>query len=103
MARDFAKGFYQSRSWINTRDYVMSKYHFICQKCKNRPAEIVHHIVWLNASNINDPNISLSEDNLIPVCRECHAGIHEGTHATIDSVCFNEEGDLIVNDTETLY
>lgn len=95
MAKEWAKKFYQSTNWIMTRDYVMAKYHFICQKCHNNPAEIVHHIVWLTPQNINDPNITLGEDNLMPVCRECHAVIHEGVQPTIDGLEFDETGQLI--------
>lgn len=95
MAKDFAKKFYQSPNWINTRNYIMSKYNYICQKCKERPAEIVHHIIWLNASNINNPEITLGEDNLTPVCRECHALIHEGASATIDELKFDIYGNLV--------
>lgn len=95
MAKEWAKDFYQSKNWINAREYVMSKYFRICQKCKERPAEIVHHIVWLNPSNINNPNITLNENNLLPVCRECHAKIHEGVSATSEEVMFNSNGELI--------
>lgn len=95
MARDFAKKFYESKSWQQCRDYIISKYHGICQKCHEHPAEIVHHIIWLNPNNINDPSITLDEDNLMPVCRECHAIIHEGVSPTTDETMFNERGELI--------
>ena len=95
MAKEWAKNFYQSTNWLNTRDYIMSKYHYLCQKCQQRPAEIVHHIIWLNPININNPEITLGEDNLMPVCRECHAEIHEGVPSTVDGVYFNENGDLV--------
>lgn len=95
MAKEFAKEFYQSSNWKKTRDYILSKYHYLCQKCKERPAEIVHHIIWLTPLNINNPTVTLGEDNLIPVCRECHAIIHEGVDATTDEVMFNANGELI--------
>jgi len=95
MAKDWAKKFYQSKQWIQARDYMMHKFHYICQKCKERPAEIVHHKIWLNPSNINDPDITLGEKNLLPVCRECHALIHEGVSATIEGLRFNSNGELV--------
>lgn len=95
MAKEWAKDFYQSINWKKTREYILSKNHYLCQKCKERPAEIVHHIIWLNPSNINNPRITLLEDNLMPVCRECHAIIHEGVDATTDEVMFNANGELI--------
>lgn len=95
MAKDFAKDFYQSKQWQTVRDYMMSKYHYMCQKCNEKPAEIVHHIIWLNASNIHDIEVTLNEKNLLPVCRECHALIHEGVQATIDELKFDEFGNLV--------
>lgn len=95
MARDFAKKFYASTNWIHTRDSVIAECFGICERCHIRPAEIVHHIIWLNASNINDPSISLSRDNLLAVCRECHAEIHLGTSSTTEETMFDDEGNLI--------
>ena len=95
MAKDWAKSFYESKAWQDTRDYMMSKNNYICQKCKEKPAEIVHHIIWLNPININDPKISLSEENLMPVCRDCHAEIHHKDPVTIEGLCFDEHGQLI--------
>lgn len=95
MAKEFAKNFYESKAWKNTRDSIMAEYFFICQKCKSNPAEIVHHIIWLTPSNINDSSITLGHDNLIPVCRECHAIIHEGKSSTVDGLYFDEEGNLV--------
>lgn len=95
MAKEWAKKFYQSSNWINTRDYIMSKYFYVCQKCHQRSAEIVHHIIWLTPNNINNPDITLNEKNLIPVCRECHALIHEGVSSTNEEVMFNANGELV--------
>lgn len=95
MAKEWAKSFYQSKAWKETRDFILSKHNYMCQKCNERPAEIVHHIIWLNPSNIKNSNITLGEENLMPVCRECHAIIHEGGLSTIDGVKFNEKGELV--------
>lgn len=95
MAKEWARKFYQSKNWISARNYIMHKYHYMCQCCKEKPADIVHHIIWLNPNNINDPIITLSEDNLIPVCRECHAIIHEGVNATVGNLAFDSSGQLI--------
>lgn len=43
---------------------------------KITPGEIVHHKIHLTPSNITNPEIALSFDNLILVCRECHAIEH---------------------------
>lgn len=94
MAQDFSRKFYDSPQWRACRDYILRRDHFICQRCHEKPADIVHHIVWLTPSNINDPTITLGEDNLMSVCRDCHAIIHEGVQATLDGLYFDEKGNL---------
>ena len=96
MAQIWAKKFYESKAWKDTRESVMRDEHYICRKCNgiNGSAEIVHHIIWLTRKNINDPNITLNRSNLIPVCRICHAIIHEGISSTVEGIAFNEEGEL---------
>lgn len=78
--KQFAEHFYKSASWVKCRNAYMKSKHHLCEEClKNgtiKAAEEVHHIVWLTPDNINDPNITLSEDNLICVCRECHRRLH---------------------------
>lgn len=95
MAKEFAKKFYESKSWKQVRDSVLKENYGMCSKCNQRPAEIVHHIIWLNAKNINDPYITLGRDNLMPVCRVCHSLIHEGTGSTTEEVIFDSNGDVI--------
>lgn len=55
----------------------------MCEICSRNglivPGEIVHHVIHLNESNINDPDITLNINNLQLVCRDCHAKIH-GEH-----------------------
>ena len=101
MAKEWAKEFYQSKNWQAVRDLVMCEADYICQICKRNPAEIVHHMIWLNTKNINDVNITLNKKNLIAVCRECHAQIHEGVSATPKGLTFNEKGELVCNSEYT--
>ena len=62
----------------------------LCEDCykngKIIPAEEVHHIVWLNETNIHDPNITLNWRNLVALCRECHRKRHGArqTRYTVD-------------------
>lgn len=95
MAKEWAKAFYQSKVWQDTSRSVKSDANYICVKCNDRPAEIAHHIIWLTPQNINDINITLNKNNLMAVCRECHAIIHEGVSSTIDGLDFNERGELV--------
>lgn len=90
--------FYSSIAWQNIRkSYAASKAH-LCERCLQRGiikrGEIVHHITPLTSENINDPAISLSYDNLMLVCRQCHGEIHAGKRFTID-----ENGRITAVDT----
>ena len=71
MAKEFAKQFYKSKAWRNTRAYVLRRDLFCCHDCGDRATE-VHHIIELDPDNINDPNISLNPDNLMSLCGICH-------------------------------
>lgn len=71
----WAKSFYLSAAWEQTRAaYLMSK-DFICERC-GEPAKIVHHKRWLNRGNINDTSTTLSWNNLEALCQDCHNKEH---------------------------
>lgn len=76
--------FYSSTAWKNLRDNVRKRDHYLCQDCLKKgiqtPAEEVHHITPITAENVNDPEITLNEKNLISLCRECHRKRHEKRH-----------------------
>ena len=78
--QDWAKFFYKSKQWQRVRDYVMKRDQWLCQDCLKKgkyvPAEEVHHIVPLKPENITDPSITLDENNLVALCRECHKARH---------------------------
>lgn len=80
MAREFAKGFYKSKSWQYTRDAYVKSAGGLCERCLHdgiyKPGEIVHHKQELTPDNINNPDISLSWDNLELLCRDCHGKAH---------------------------
>ena len=85
MAREFAKRFYRSHAWTDTRNAYLKAAGGICERCyRDRglivPGEIVHHIIPLTPDNINNAAISLSFDNLELVCRDCHAEIHDNIY-----------------------
>lgn len=86
MAREFAKRFYKSKAWQDTRKLIIERDNGLCQKCLTDTGEIVpgdevHHKIWLRPTNINNPDITLNPDNLILLCRDCHIRIHkESTH-----------------------
>lgn len=65
--------------WIRTRTAYKKKKIF-CERCAAAgiltPGEIVHHKIELTPVNITDPKIALDENNLMLVCRDCHAAMH---------------------------
>ena len=78
--KQFAETFYKSTNWKNCREAYLKSKGGLCEECYRKgkivPAEEVHHIVFLNESNIHDPNITLNWDNLVALCRECHRRKH---------------------------
>lgn len=80
IVQDWAKFFYKSKQWQRVRDYVMKRDQWLCQDCLKKgkyvPAEEVHHIIPLQPENITDPSITLNENNLVALCRECHKARH---------------------------
>ena len=80
--RSFAYAFYTSDIWRNCRAAYVKKQIF-CEECLKRGehtlGEEVHHKVKLTPENINDPSVSLSFDNLVLLCKQCHEKAH-GKH-----------------------
>lgn len=109
MARDFARAFYHSKAWKTAREAYMSTTVMssdgricppgMCERCFERgklvPAEIVHHIRYLSPENIGDHEVSLSFDNLMRVCRDCHAELHYPGQSYTPRVSFDDNGRVI--------
>lgn len=91
MAKPWAKSFYNSRLWQDTRRLALQRDRYTCQDCGYR-AEEVHHIIELTAENINDVNISLNIENLMCLCRECHARHTHKISAVADEYIFDSDG-----------
>ena len=73
--------FYTSDVWIKCREGYARSVGGLCERCRDRgiirAGEIVHHKKHITPDNINDPRITLSWDNLMLLCRECHGEIHK--------------------------
>ena len=87
--QDFAKPFYMSPQWRSAREAAWKRAGGLCEICMKKglitPAEIVHHRIPITRSNIGNPRITLSLDNLMAVCRDCHAELHKRKHRyTVD-------------------
>lgn len=80
MAKEFSKAFYKSTAWLNCRESYISFRRGIdggmCERCHKQLGYIVHHKVYLDAMNINDPLVALNHNNLEYVCKECHDAEH---------------------------
>ena len=79
--KQFARAFYSSGAWKNTREAYAKSKRNLCEICLSKglykPGEIVHHKVMLTPENIDDPTVTLNWQNLQLVCRDCHAEIHD--------------------------
>ena len=61
--KGWAKGFYLSRAWENTRAAYLMSQDYICERC-GEPAKVAHHKRYLTRENVNDAGITLNWDNL---------------------------------------
>ena len=72
----WARKFYKSAAWHKCREaYIRKRVGIdggICEECKDNLGYIVHHKTALTELTINDPEISLNEENLEFVCKPCH-------------------------------
>lgn len=81
MARSVDPKFYKSSEWKKTRNAYLQAFP-LCENCllkspaEYNPSKYVHHIVELNADNVNDPTIALSFNNLKALCFNCHEEMH---------------------------
>ena len=99
MAREFARGFYSSKTWQDCRDEYAKKQHYLCEDCLARgiyrPGVIVHHIEELTPMNIDRPEVTLNPSNLKLVCRGCHAEEHKA-HNKGRRYLIGDDGKIII-------
>lgn len=94
MAKDYAKGFYNSQAWRDTQAAYMSSKYYLCERCGNA-AYIVHHRKYITPSNINDPSITLNWDNLEALCLECHNAEHGSGSVCAEGLRFDSNGNIV--------
>ena len=110
MSYGVRKDFYNSTAWKRTRKSIWIKQNLLCNRChkpvyvdglsewlpkEKRRIGIVHHIEYLTNDNVYDDNISLNENNLEGICKECHEEEHHKDLSTRKDYKFDEEGNLI--------
>ncbi len=75
--------FYYTKQWKACRREYAKTQGGLCERCREkgiiRAGAIVHHKIPVTPENVNDPSITLNFDNLMYVCRDCHAAIHKPT------------------------
>ena len=76
--KEFARQFYNSKRWKQTREIVIKRHFGLCNRCM-KPGKIVHHIIELTPKNIDDTRVSLNPDNLELLCHECHDNLRYET------------------------
>ena len=110
MSYGIRKDFYQSKVWKTVKNNVWLKQDLLCNRChkpvyvsglseylprSKRRTGIVHHKIYLDNTNIYDENITLNEDNLEGICKDCHEKEHHQDQVTRKEYKFDENGNLI--------
>ena len=103
MAQSWAISFYNSKRWRKCRAYILIRDKYMC-RCNEilggepcgEPASEVHHVIKLTPKNIDDPRISLGEDNLLSVDETHHREwIHNDSRDCAPGFCFDDVGNII--------
>ena len=80
--KEYAKAFYKSTAWEQTRAAYLKSVGGLCERCLKKglivPAVIVHHKIYLDANNVNDPEITTNPEHLEALCLACHNAEHFG-------------------------
>jgi len=84
--------FYRSAAWQQARLIKITSANGRCENCGG-VGEEVHHIVYVTPSNVNDIKVTLNQDNLILLCKECHNNEHKRFNNS-EKCIFDTEGNL---------
>lgn len=75
---DDLQGFYKSRLWLETRESIMRRDYYECQRCKSLHVLTtgvplyIHHICELKKY----PRLCLNQTILVTLCWSCHETVH---------------------------
>ena len=94
MAQEWSKKFYNSSRWKKCRAGYIASVYGLCERC-GEVGKIVHHVCYIDKSNVVDDEVLLSWDNLELLCQECHNKEHNKSSAIRYDVKFDESGNLI--------
>ena len=77
--RDLRRQYYNTTEWRKLRESYI-KQHPICEECLNKgkvtPATSVHHKQSPFKNGTANKQLFLDYNNLMAICHECHAEIH---------------------------
>mgnify|MGYP004499851927 CR=1 FL=1 len=73
--KEYAKRFYLSKAWEQTRNAYYTYKCGLCERC-GEAGDIVHHRIYITPQNIHDSNITLNFANLELLCQDCHNKEH---------------------------
>jgi len=68
--------FYKSAAWQVAREIKIRDVNGKCERC-GALGEEVHNSIKLTVQNVIDPTISLNQDKLEFLCRQCHNAEHK--------------------------
>lgn len=93
--------FYKSAPWRKARQaFIDSRLAIdggLCQVCGEEPGKIVHHTIWLDDDNCNDPDISLNPEHFLYECQTCHNREVDPRKATRGRCLYGPNGEIIRN------
>lgn len=99
MAKEYALPFYHSKAWLDCRDGYIKSVNGLCERCLAKgqytPGKVVHHKTYITPQNVNEPEITLSWDNLEYLCQMHHNEEHHVNEVTASGVRFDSFGNLI--------
>ncbi len=83
--------FYKSPAWLAARELKIVSVNSLCERCGQIGIE-VHHKERLSFDNVYDSSVSLNQDNLELLCRDCHNKEHKRFSK---EVRFDKDGNLL--------
>lgn len=110
MSYGLRKEFYNSKLWKNVKKSIWLKQNLLCNRChrpvyvdgiseytpkENRRTGIVHHKIYLDNSNVYNDEITINEDNLEGLCKECHEKEHHQDVSVRRGYEFDEYGNIV--------
>lgn len=86
------KAFYHTTAWKKKRKEILKRDHNACRRCRQHGsytrATTVHHIKHLK----DVPELALTNDNLISLCKGCHEAVHPEKWKDINKIRKKKSG-----------